>query len=325
MNASTRRTLLATLALLAAAPAVLAADAWPNKPIRLIVPFPPGGSSDIAARLVAPKLAQALGQPFVIDNKPGAGGGLGLEATAKSPPDGYTFVLAAAGGMTINPSLYPKLSYSPSKDLTPVGGFGTSQFVLIANDQLPARDVRQLIAQAKAAPGRMSYASGGNGTAMHLAGELFKSMTGTHIVHIPYRGTGPATLATMAGETQFAIADLTSVQQAVKGGKVRILAVLGAQRTALAPEIPTLAEAGVPGYDAVGWFALFAPAGTPPAIVERMNKELTAVLGQPEVRERFAVAGLEPQASTPQQLAQRVQDETAKWAKVVKVSGAKLD
>ena len=332
-SARTVRHLLCTVAfwLYCGVGAVISAHAqttpapYPNKPIRLIVPFPPGGSSDTSARIVAPKLAERLGQSVVIENRPGAGGGLGIDVVAKSPADGYTLVLASAGGLTANPSLYKNLPYNPEKDLAPVTLFGTSPFVLIANANLPANNVKDLIALAKQQPGKLSYASGGNGTAMHLSGELLKSMTGSFILHIPYRGSGPAVLAAMAGDTQLAIADITSVQPQLKSGRVKVIGVMSKERSTLAPDLPTLNESGVPGFESGGWFGILAPAGTPPAVLARLNAEITAVLRLPEVRERFLAVGLEPLPGTPEQLASYMVKETVKWAKVIKDSGAKID
>lgn len=299
--------------------------AWPTKPIRIIVTFPPGGSSDASLRLIAPKLTERLGQNVIIENRGGAGGGIGLEAVAKAPADGYTFVLAAAGGLTANPSLYPKLNYDPVKDFAPITTFSTSPLVLVAGSAVPAANLRDVIRLAKTKPGSLSYASGGNGTAMHLSGELFKSMAGLFVVHVPYRGSGPAVLAALAGDVDLAVADITSVQAHLRSGKIKALGVLSAQRSQLAPEIPTLAEAGVPGYEAAGWFALLAPAGTPPAIVNRLNTVVNEVLNHPDTRRQFANVGLEPLGSSPDDLAKLMRSETEKWARVIKVSGAKID
>lgn len=319
------RRLVIALACAALSGAALAQASFPAKPVRIVVTFPPGGSSDAAARLVAPRLAERLGQPVLIENRPGAGGGIGLEAVAKSPADGHTLVLASAGGLTANPSLYAKLNYDPMRDFAPVGLFGTSPFVLIASDTLPAANVKDVLALAKARPGGLSYASGGNGTAMHLSGELLKAMTGSFIVHIPYRGSAPAVTAAGAGETQLAIADIASAQPLARAGRVKLLGVMGRERSTLAPELPTLAESGVPGFEASGWFALLAPAGTPVAVVNRLNAELNAVLRAPELRQQFANAGLEPLTSTPQALAALMRSETEKWAGVIRRSGAKVD
>jgi tripartite-type tricarboxylate transporter receptor subunit TctC len=316
---------LAASMAVAQTPAPLSNSGYPAKPIRLVVTFPAGGSSDAAARIVAPKLAERLGQAVVVDNRPGAGGGLGLDLVAKAPADGYTIVLASAGGLTANPTLYKSLPYNPERDFAPITLFGTSPFVLVANAALPANDARELVALAKAQAGKLSYASGGNGTAMHLSGELLKSMTGSYILHIPYRGSAPAVLAVMSGDTSLAIADIASIQPQLKSGRLKVIGVMGKERSSLAPELPTLAESGIPGFDASGWFAILAPAGTPPAIVSRLNADITAVLRLPEIRERFSAAGLEPLTSTPEQLAQLMKTEALKWAKVIKDSGAKVD
>jgi len=314
------------LLLASLAPAALAQGSdWPAKPIRLVVTFPPGGSSDAAARIVAPRLAERLGQPVVVDNRPGAGGGIGLELVAKSPADGYTIVLASAGGLTANPSLYKKLNYDPVRDFAPITLFGTSPFVLLASPSLPVSTVADLLRLARAEPGRLSYASGGNGTAMHLSGELLKSMGRVHIVHIPYRGSGPALLAVAGGETQLAIADITTAAAQIKSGRVKAVGVLNKERSPLAPEIPSLNESGLPGYDAAGWFGILGPAATPAPVVQRLNAEITAVLRLSEVRERFATAGLEPLPSTPEDMVALMKTEAAKWARVIKESGATVD
>jgi tripartite-type tricarboxylate transporter receptor subunit TctC len=301
------------------------AQPWPSKPIRIVVTFPPGGSSDAAARLVAPRLAERLGQNVVVENRPGAGGGIGLEAVAKSPADGHTLVLASAGGLTANPSLYPKLNYDPVKDFAPVGLLGTSPFVLVGPESLPAKDLKELLRLAKSQPGRLSYASGGNGTAMHLSGELLKSMAGLFIVHVPYRGTGPAVLAALQGDVQLAVADITAVQAQLKAGKLRAYGVLSPQRSPLAPDIPTLAEGGLPGYESVGWFALLAPAGTPAEVVGKINAALNAVLQSPDIKRQFANVGLDPLGGSPEDLVRTMRADTEKWARVIQVSGAKVD
>jgi tripartite-type tricarboxylate transporter receptor subunit TctC len=261
----------------------------------------------------------------VVDNRPGAGGGLGLDLVAKAPADGYTLVLASAGGLTANPTLYPNLPYNPGRDFAPITLFGTSPFVLVANPALPANNAKEVVALAKSQVGKLSYASGGSGTAMHLSGELLKSMTGSFILHVPYRGTAPAVMAVMAGETSLAIADIASIQPQLKSGRLKVIGVMSKERSTLAPNLPTLAESGIPGYDSSGWFAILAPAGTPAAIVTRLNTEITTVLRLPEIQERFSAAGLEPLSSTPEQLAQLIKTETAKWSRVIKESGAKVD
>ena len=324
MQAFLRRRVAVALTLLFAVPA-LWAQAWPTSPIRLVVTFPAGGSSDAAARIVAPRLAERLGQPVVVDNKPGAGGGLGLGQVAKAHADGYTIVLASAGGLTANPSLYKNLSYNPERDFAPITLFGTSPFVLVASAQLPATTITDVVALAKKEPGKLTYASGGSGTAMHLSGELLKAMTQTEITHVPYKGSAPAILAAMSGETSLAIADIATIQPQLKSGRIKVVGVLSKERSALAPEMATLAETGVPGYDASGWFAILAPAATPPAIVQKLNTELTAVLRSAEVRERFAAAGLEPLHSSPEELARLMRTEAVKWGKVIRDSRATVD
>jgi len=301
------------------------AQEWPTKPIRLVVTFPPGGSSDAAARIVAPRLAERLGQPVVVDNRPGAGGGVGLDLVAKSPADGYTIVLASAGGLTANPSLYKSLPYDPARDFAPITLFGTSPFVLLAHPSLPAASVADVLKMASGQPGRLSYASGGNGTAMHLSGELLKSMGRVHIVHIPYRGSGPALMAVIGGETQLAVADITTAAAQIKSGRVKVLGVMGKDRSPLAPDIPTLNETGLRGYDSAGWFGILAPAQTPPAVVQRLNTDITAVLRSADVRERFATAGLEPLPSTSEEMATLMKSEAQKWSRVIKESGASVD
>ena len=298
---------------------------WPTRPIRFVVTFPAGGSSDAAARIVAPKLSKRLGQSVVVDNKPGAGGGVGLDVVAKSPPDGYTIVLASAGGLAANPSLYPNLSYNPSADFAPITLFGTSPFVLIANSNVPVKTIKDVIDLAKAKDAKLSYASGGNGTAMHLSGELMKSMAGINLLHVPYRGSAPALMSVTGGETSLAIADIATVEPQMKSNKIKILGVMNKQRSALAPDLPTLAESGLPGFEANGWFAVLAPAGVAQATVARLNAEIVGVLREAETAEKFAQAGLEPLSSTPEELAQYIKSETIKWSKVIAVSGAKVD
>lgn len=328
MPVTRRLVLTACLAATAAAPAFAQpapSGNWPTKAVRLVVTFPPGGSSDAAARIVAPRLAERLGQPVVIDNRPGAGGGVGLDLVAKAPGDGYTIILASAGGLTANPSLYKQLNYDPVRDFAPITLFGTSPFVLLAHPSVPAANVGDVLKLAKSQPGRLSYASGGNGTAMHLSGELLKSMGQARIVHIPYRGSGPALVAVMAGDTQLAIADVTTVGSHLKSGRVKVLGVLSKDRSALVPELPTLNETGLRGFESSGWFAILAPAATPAPIVQRLNAEITAVLRMPEVRERFAAAGLEPLPSSPEELSALMKSETQKWGRVIKESGATVD
>ena len=298
---------------------------WPNKPIRLVVTFPAGGSSDAAARIVAPTLAERLGQAVTVDNKPGAGGGLGLDLVAKSPADGYTIVLASAGGLTANPSLYPNLSYSPSRDFAPITLFGTSPFVLVANPALPANTAKELLTLAKTQVGKLSYASGGNGTAMHLAGELLKSMTDSDILHVPYRGSAPAAFDLIAGQVQLAMNNIVPTLPHVKSGRLRALGVSGPLRSPVLPEVPTVAEAGLPGYEAVQWYGVLLPAKVPRPIAALLHKEITAVLQIPIVRTRLTEEGGDVVGGTPEQFAAYIALETEKWAKVVKAAGVKAE
>jgi tripartite-type tricarboxylate transporter receptor subunit TctC len=298
--------------------ALAQAPGYPAKPIRLIVPFPPGGSTDTVARVLGPKLGERLGQPVIVDNRPGAGGSLGVEIATKAAPDGYTIALAAAGALTVNPSLVKNPSFDPLKDLVPITLIGTSPFLLVADPSLPAATAGEVVALAKAKPGKLTYASGGNGTAMHLSGELFKLMSGTDILHIPYKGSNPAVAAAASGQTSLAFADITSALSLMRAGRVRTIGVLSKERSALAPDIPTIAETGLPGYESIGWFGFVAPAGTPDAIISRLNRDTVAVMGLQEVRERMTAVALEPWPSTPQEFTAYMKAETAKWARVIK-------
>jgi tripartite-type tricarboxylate transporter receptor subunit TctC len=298
---------------------------WPVRPIRLVVTFPPGGSTDTVARIVMPKLAERLGQPVIIDNRPGAGGIIGVDLVAKAVPDGYTIVLGAAGALTVNVSLSTNPPYDPIRDLTPITMIGTSPFLLVADPSFPPNSAKELIALAKTKAGQITYASGGIGTAMHLSGELFRMMTETDLVHVPYKGSGPAVAAAAAGQTSLAFADITSALPLMKSGRVKSVGILSKQRSELAPNIPTLAETGIPGYESIGWFALLGPAGMPEAIVSRINAETAAVMRLPEIRERLLNMALEPWVSTPEELTRFMKMEMAKWADVIKASGAKIE
>lgn len=324
-----RRLLLATLAGLAAGatllPTAVAQEAWPSRPVRIVVPFPPGGSSDAAARLLAPRLAEKLGQQVVVENRPGAGGSLAVGQVAKLAADGYTLVLAAAGGLTIAPNLNPSIGYDPLADLAPITGFARTPFVLVASADLGATSVGELIQRARSQPGRLSYATGGNGTAMHIGGEMFKAMSQSFIVHIPYRGSGPAAMATMSGEVQMAVVDFASVVGQRDNPRLKLLATLGKERTALLPQYPTLHESGLAGYDVSGWFGLFAPARTPPTIVNRLNTEIVALLRTPEFAERFKSLGMEPLPTTPEALHTLMRNELAAYGGVIKRAGIKTE
>jgi len=310
------------LAALFVAAAVQAQD-YPSKPIRYIVPFPPGGSSDLIARAIAPRLGERLGQPVVIENKPGAGGMIGVDIVAKAPPDGYVIGLAAAGALSSNVSLYPSMPFDPQKDLAPVTMLALIPFFLVAHPSHPAT-VKQLIEAAKAKPGELAIGYGGNGSTMHLAGELFNMMAGVKLQPIPYRGSGPVSADVLAGQVPLGMVDVPSAISHVRAGKMRALAVTSRRRISAAREVPTLEEAGVPGYEAIGWFGTVAPARTPPEIVNRLNREIAAALQVPEIRARALDAGTEPHTNSPQEFAALIREETAKWAKVIKTAGIKL-
>jgi tripartite-type tricarboxylate transporter receptor subunit TctC len=320
-----RRALLTgLLSALVAAPA-WAQDAWPSKPLRIVVPFPPGGSADAAARLLAPKLAEKLGQQVLVENRPGAGGALAVGQVAKAAADGYTLVLAAAGGLTISPNLNPNIGYDPLADLAPITGFARIPFVLVASSELKANTAAEAMEAARRSPGRLSYATGGNGTAMHIGGEMFKAMSNSFIVHIPYRGSGPAAMAAMSGEVQLAVVDYASVIGQRENPRIRLLASLSKERSTLLPQLPTLHESGLAGFDVSGWFGLFAPARTPAAIVQRLNTEITALLRTAEFAERFKNLGMEPQPTTPEQLQGLMRSELAAYGQVIKRAGIKLE
>lgn len=298
---------------------------WPERPVRLVVTFPPGGSTDTIARIVMPKLAERLGQPIVIDNRPGAGGTMGVDHVVKAAPDGYTIVLGAAGALTIAVSLSKNPPYDPIRDLTPITMIGTSPFLLVANASFAPNSAKEIIALAKAKPGEITYATGGVGTAMHLSGELFRMMSQTDMVHVPYKGSGPAVAAAGSGQTALAFADITSALPLMKAGRVKPVAILSLKRSQLAPDIPTLAETGISGYESIGWFGLLGPADMPRAVVSRINTETAAVMQGAETRERLLKVALEPWVSTPEEFTRFMKEEIAKWARVIKVSGTKVE
>lgn len=325
-----RRRFLAGAALGALSPLAWADDAWPARPVRIVVPFTPGGTTDILARSLAPELGRAVSQTFIIDNKPGAGGNLGADIVAKSPPDGYTLLMGTVGTHAINASLYPHMPFDPVRDFAPVTLVAGVPNVLVMNpakaESYGIRNVADLIAYARAHPGKLNMASSGNGTSIHLSGELFKSMTGTYMLHFPYRGSGPALLDLVGGTMDLMFDNLPSALPQIKAGKLKALAVTSAQRNAAVPDLPTIAEAGpVKGFEASSWFGLLAPAGTPPAIVNRLQQETAKAFGAPAFKERLLSQGATPSGMPPAEFAAFIAAETKKWAQVVKVSGAKVD
>jgi len=309
----------ALLAAVAAAPAV--AQTYPAKSIRMIVPFPPGGPNDILGRVMAAEMGRLLGQQVVIDNRGGAGGTLGSDLAAKAPADGYTLLLSGTASLSIAPSLYSKLPYDPVKDFAPVSLIATAPSILIAHPALPVRTVKDVIALAKAKPGQLNFASAGIGTPPHLAGELFKSMAGVSIVHVPYKGGGPALTDLLAGQVEMYFSGISSALPLVKDGKLRGIAVTSAKRTSIMPEMPTIAESGIAGYEVGNWYAIVAPARTPEVVVARLHGEIVKVLGIAEMKKRLVELGADPVGSTPEELARYQQAELAKWAKVVKAAG----
>ena len=326
-----RRGLMAlAAALVLAAPTLQAQTAWPSKPVRIVVPFAPGGTTDILARAMAPELSRAFGQSFIVENRAGAGGNVGADLVAKSPADGYTFLMGTVGTHGINKALYGKLPYDPQKDFAPITLVAGVPNVMVMNAErakaLGINTVADFIKYAKANPGKLSMASSGNGTSIHLAGELFKSRTGIFMTHIPYRGSGPALLDLMGGNTDVMFDNLPSALPQIKAGKLKAFAVTSAERSAAVPDLPTIAEAaGLKGFDASSWFGLLAPAGTPPDIVNRVQQETAKALASPAVKEKLLAQGAIPGGNTPQDFAKMIDAEHIKWAAVVKASGAKVD
>jgi tripartite-type tricarboxylate transporter receptor subunit TctC len=321
-----RLTALAALALAAlAGPVAADAQGYPNRPVKLIVPFPPGGPLDIVGRAIAQKLTEAWGQSVVVDNRPGAGGNIGAEIVAKSPPDGYTILMGALSTHAVNPSLYAKMPYDAVKDFAPITLVAVTPNVLVVNVALPVNSAKEFVAYAKANPGKLAFGSGSNGSAGHLAGELFKVETGTDIIHVPYKGGAPATQALLAGDTQFMFDNLANAMPQVKAGRLKALAVTTAERSKLVPELPTMAEAGLAGFDISTWFGLLAPAGTPKEVIDKWGGEVAKILNSPEMRERLTTQGAEPAPTTPGEFAAFIQSEIPKYARIVKASGAKVD
>jgi tripartite-type tricarboxylate transporter receptor subunit TctC len=320
---------LAAVAVFAAGAAATAQTAsFPTRPIRLIVPYPPGGPLDTAARALAERVKDSLGT-VVVENRPGAGGNLGVDQVAKSAPDGYTLAIGAVATHAVNPWLFRKLPYDPIKDFVPITLIAHVPNVLVITPeraaQLKVSSARDLVEYLRSHPGQLNYASGGNGSAGHMAGELLKSQANVSAVHIPYAGAGPAQLGLLAGQTDFMFDNLASASAQIKAGKLQALAVTTPQRAASLPEVPTMAESGLPGFDVSTWFGVFAPAGTPAPIVSRLNQTLTAALKTPELRERLARMGAEPAPMSSEQFAELVRKELAKYEKVVKFSGARVD
>ena len=316
------RTILFIFAMLAI---VAQAETYPSKSIRVVVPYPPGGTPDILIRELAPKLTAALGQQIIVDNRPGAGGNIGSEVVAKAAPDGYTLVMGTTATHSINQALYKKLAYDPLKDFVAVALIATMPNVLVVNNDFPVKNVKELIALAKAKPGTITFGSGGNGTTHHLSGALFEKMTGVDMTHVPYKGAGQALPDLIGGQINIMFDNITSSMAYIKSGKLRVLAVTTPKRSAALPDVPTMQEAGVPGYEMSGWFGLLAPAKTPPEIVARLNKAINKILQSIEMKELLAKQGAEIVISTPAEFTAFVKERTDKMTKVVKDSGAQID
>jgi len=320
-----RKIAVAALTGCALAPcAASAADAYPSRPIRFIIPFPPGGNTDVLGRLLGIKLTDALGQQVVIDNRPGAGGTLGVEQGARATPDGYTIVMGTFGSVLVANSLYKKLSYDPQRDLAPVVLVSTPPGLLVTTLSLPAKTVQELVAYARANPGKLNYASSGAGTWNHLFGELFNATANVKIIHVPYKGASPAVTDLIGGQVQMMFSPFPPALPQVRSGKLRALAVSTAKRSGLLPDIPTVAESGLPGYAAEGWFAVLAPARTPATIISKLNTELNRALQLPEVKSSLASDGAEPAGGTPEELAHSIREGSAKWGKLIRELGVSL-
>jgi tripartite-type tricarboxylate transporter receptor subunit TctC len=313
-----RRAVLGLLLAVLAAAAV--AQPYPSRPVRLIIPFPPGGSNDIVGRMAAAQLGERLGQPVVVDNRSGAGGTIGTEVAAKSPPDGHTLLLISTA-YAFNTSIYKNLPYDPVGSFVPVAILGTGPAVLVVHPSLPVQSVQDLIALARQKPGQLNWAAAGVGSFQHLASALFKLQAGIDVVHVQYKGGGPAMMDLIAGHADVSMGSLIQMLPHIRSGRLRALGTTGAKRSAVLPDLPTIAEAGVPGHEASNWWGILAPAGTPPAVVERLNRELSAIALSPETKKRFETEGAEGLQMTPTELAKFIGDETAKWARVVKEAG----
>lgn len=316
--------ILAAVLVALAAPSALA-QSWPSRPIRLMVPFPPGGSTDIVARIVAQKMGERLGQPMVIENRGGAGGTLGTAQVAKAAPDGYSLTVATTSTHVVAPSVYARLDYDPVKDFTPVGLMAVTSYLLVIHPSVPAKNLQEFIALAKAKPGKFNYASAGVGSTTHLSMEMLKSVSGTFMLHIPYNGNGPAGAATVGGQVEALFGSLPALLGHAKGGRVRPIAVGTLKRSPSLPDVPTVAESGYPGFDASLWLALMGPAGLPQAVVDRLNRDLVAVVTAADTRSALDKAGAEPLTGTPAELAAMVRDGVPKYAKIVKTAGVKAE
>jgi tripartite-type tricarboxylate transporter receptor subunit TctC len=297
---------------------------YPTRPVRLLVPFAPGGGADTLARIVTPKLSESMGQQWVVDNRGGAGGNIAAETVARAAPDGYTVFMGFSTVLTVNPSLY-KLDFNMERDLQPVTLLASAQYILVIHPSVQANSVKELIALMKARPNTLAYASAGVGSPLHLAGELFQRQAGVRMIHVPYKGGGPAAAAVLAGEAQLIFGSVASSMPHVKAGKLKALATTGRERSKVAPDVPTMREAGVPGVEVTSWYAFMVPARTPRNIVNRIHDDAVRALGAPDVQQAMARQGLDPESSTPEALAARIRAETKTWAEVIKAAGIKAE
>jgi len=313
--------LLVGIAFLLVAQSLLAQSGYPSKPVRFIAPFPPGGATDTLCRLLAQKLSDGLGQPVTVDNRPGASGNIGHELAMKAPPDGYTLLLTNSSTLTTNPHLFKSLPFDPVSDFAPVSLVATAGQVLVVPPSVPASSVAELVALAKARPGQLNFGSGGKGIQSHISGEMFKSMTGVNIVHVPYKGTVQAVADLVAGQVQLVFADMVPAMPHIKSGRVRPLAVTIAERSPALPDVPTMIEAGVPGYSATLWWAVALPKGADPALVQRLNGELKRVTALPDVQERYASLGMNPAHSAPRDVTELIRSDTRKFGPILKAAG----
>ena len=325
MTINVARALFYAWALLLAAPPAMSQAAYPDRPIHLVVTFPPGGSGDAVARMLAPRLSEKLGQSVVVDNRPGAGGNIGLNQVAKAQPDGYTIGIGAAGALSVNVSLYPQMPFDPLKDFTPVAMLAAIPFVIVSQPSLGLHNERELIDMARSQPSRLSIAYGGIGTAMHLSSQLFQQMAGVKITEVPYKGSGEAALGVLAGNVPLGMVDLSSSLQQIRSGRLVAIAVTSPQRLPQLPDVPTVAEGGLTGYDSTGWFGVVVPVGTPPAIVRRLNTEINAALNDETIRAGMRAQGIEPAPSTSEAFGRYIATETTKWGKVIRIANIKLD
>lgn len=314
---------LAALVLSASALSVAAAD-YPTKPIRLLIPFAPGGGADTLARIITPKLSESMGQQWVVDNRAGAAGNISAETVARAAPDGYTALMGFSTVLTVNPTLY-KLAFDPARDLAPVTLLASAQYLLVVHPSVAAASVKELVALAKQKPKALNFASAGVGSPLHLAGELFQHRAGVQLTHVPYKGGGPAAAAVLAGEAQMIFGSVASSLPQVKAGKLRALATTGLKRAKVAPEVPTMAESGFPGFEVTSWYAFLVPAGTPAAIIGRIREEAGRALQRPDVLQVMAGQGLEAETSTPKELAARIAAERRTWAEVIRAAGIKAE